>query len=210
MQYVSTRENPVDLVSRGSLLTKIPVIWWKVPSWLQVKENWPRQPDTTPSVEFEKEIKISKEHTTIIIATVGIQNDFDLILHNFDLHKAFRISAWILRFINNCRKNKKSGPLRTLDLVNQKKNFIKHEQKKLASSERFEDDRKRLNLKKNDEGVYICKGKLQGFYPVYLPRDSILTHSFPMYHFFTPWKYQKTRKVFWCVQGVEKGCIGTE
>ena len=38
-QYVPTRDNPADLGSRGSVLTKIPEIWWKGPSWLQVKEN---------------------------------------------------------------------------------------------------------------------------------------------------------------------------
>ena len=65
-QYVSTRNNPVDLGSRGSLLTKIPEIFWKGPSWLQVKENWPRQPDIKPSVESEKEVNISKEHKSLL------------------------------------------------------------------------------------------------------------------------------------------------
>ena len=162
-QYVSTRNNPVDLGSRGSLLTKIPEIFWKGPSWLQVKENWPRQPDIKPSVESEKEVKISKGR--IVIARIEIQNDFDLIRHKFDLHKALRISAWILRFINNCRKNKKSSPLTTIELVNQKKIYIKREQEKIVSSDRFEGGKKRLNLGKNDKGVYKCKGKLQGFYP---------------------------------------------
>ena len=122
-QYVPTRDNPVDLGSRGSLLTKIPEIWLKRPSWLQAKENWPRQPNTKPSVESEKEVKISKEHKSIVITIVEIQDDFDLILDKFNLHKVLRISAWIQRFINNCRKNKKSGPLTTLELVNQKKNL---------------------------------------------------------------------------------------
>ena len=99
------------------------------------------------------------------MSSVEIQGDFDLILHKFDLHKALRISAWILRFINNCRKNKKSGPLTTIELLNQKKVYIKREQEKLVSSDRFEGGKKRLNLGKNDEGVYKCMGKLQGFYP---------------------------------------------
>ena len=60
-QYVPTRDNPADLGSRGSLLTKIPEIWWKGHPWLQVKENCPEQADTKPSVESEKEGKISKE-----------------------------------------------------------------------------------------------------------------------------------------------------
>ena len=80
-QYVPTRDNPADLgSSRRSLLTKIPQIWWKGPSWLQVKENWPRQPDIKLSVESEKEVKISKEHKSIVITAVEIQDDFDLIL----------------------------------------------------------------------------------------------------------------------------------
>ena len=133
-QYVPTRDNPADLGSRWSLLTKIPEIWWEGPSWLQVKENWPRQPDIKPSEESQKEVKISKEHKSIVFTIVPIQNDFDLILHKFDLHKALRISAWILRFISNCRKNKKSGPPSTIVLVNQKKCYIKCEQEKVVSS----------------------------------------------------------------------------
>ena len=92
-QYVPTRDNPADLGSRGSLLTKIPEIWWKGPSWLQVKEKWSRQPDIKPSEESQKELKISKEHKAIVFLTAAIQDDFDLILHKFDLHKALRISA---------------------------------------------------------------------------------------------------------------------
>ena len=34
-----------------------------------------------------------------------------------------------------------------------------------------------------------------------------LTHSFPMHPFSTPWKHLT---VFWCFQGVGKGCIGNE
>ena len=31
-----------------------------------------------------------------------------------------------------------------------------------------------------------------------------------MHHLPTPWKHQKTRKIFGCFQGVENGCIGNE
>ena len=68
-QYVPTRDNPADLGSRGGLLNKISEIWWKDLSWLQVKENWPRQPDIKPSVESEKEVKISKERKSIFFIT---------------------------------------------------------------------------------------------------------------------------------------------
>ena len=42
-QYDLTRDISADLDSRGSFLTKIPKHCWKGPSWLQFKENWPRQ-----------------------------------------------------------------------------------------------------------------------------------------------------------------------
>ena len=103
-QCVSARDNPADLGCRGSLLIKILEICWKGPSWLQVKENWPRQRYIKLSAKSEKEVKISKERKSIVFTTVEIQDDFDLILDKFDLQKASRISAWILIFINNCRK----------------------------------------------------------------------------------------------------------
>ena len=59
--------------------------------------------------------------------------------------------------------------------MNQKKFYIKREQKKVVSSDRFEDDKKRLNLEKNDEGIFICKGRLQGFYLIYFPHNSVLS-----------------------------------
>ena len=120
-QYVPTRDNPADLGSRWSLLTTIPEIWWKDPYWWQVKENWPRKQDIKTSVESEKEVKISKEHKSIVITAAKIQGEFDLILQEFDLNNALRVPACIVRFINICRKSKKLGPLTTAELVNQKK-----------------------------------------------------------------------------------------
>ena len=39
---------------------------------------------------------------------------------------------------------------------------------------------------------------------------TVLTHSFSMHHFSTLWKHPKNLTVFWCFQGVEKGCTGNE
>ena len=41
-------------------------------------------------------------------------------------------------------------------------------------------------------------------------REVILTHSFPMHPFSTPLITSENRWVFWCFQGVEKGCTGNE
>lgn len=114
-----------------------------------------------PSSDSEKDVKISKKHKSIVITAVKIQEDFDLMLHKLDLHNVFWMSTWILRFINNRR------------IIKWEKNYIKHEQKKVASSDRFEDSKKRLNPEKNNEGVYIYKRKRQGLYRIYIPQDSV-------------------------------------
>ena len=40
------------------------------------------------TIESEQEVKISKVIKSIVTTPVGVQDDFDLILHKFDLHKA--------------------------------------------------------------------------------------------------------------------------
>ena len=40
--------------------------------------------------------------------------------------------------------------------------------------------------------------------------DSVLNHLFSMHPFSNPLKTSENRKVFWCLQRVEKGCIGNE
>ena len=46
-----------------------------------------------PSADSEKDVKISKKHKSIIITTVEIQEDFDLMLHKLDLQNVFRMST---------------------------------------------------------------------------------------------------------------------
>lgn len=35
-------------------------------------------------------------------------------------------------------------------------------------TDKFMESQRRLNLQRNDEGIYVCKGRIQGHYPVYL------------------------------------------
>ena len=94
-------------------------------------------------------------------------------MHTFGLYKALRISILILIFVNNCRKKQEIRSTNNSRISkSEKKNC---EQEKVASSDRIEDDKKKLNLEKNDEGVYICKARLQGFHPIYLWQDSVLS-----------------------------------
>ena len=65
-----------------------------------------------------------------------------------------RVSAWITRFINDCRKTKKGGRLTISEIQCQDKFYTKREQRKVEHSENFEESRKQLNLLLNCEGIY--------------------------------------------------------
>ena len=47
----------------------------------------------------------------------------------------------------------------------------------MEHSEKFIDYQKRLNLHKNQVGIYECKGRIEGAYPVYIPSKSILSQK---------------------------------
>lgn len=51
-----------------------------------------------------------------MLATTVIQKErFDLI-RQVRVTQSIKVSAWVARFINNCQKNKKGGPLKTLEI----------------------------------------------------------------------------------------------
>ena len=56
--------------------------------------------------------------------------------------------------------------------------------------------KKRLNLEKDDEEVYICKERLQWFHPIYLPQDSKLR------------KNVHVRPLFCIASSVIRNCYG--
>ena len=43
----------------------------------------------------------------------------------------------------------------------------------MEHSEKFVDNQKRLNLHKNQEGIYECRGRTEGAYSICIPSESI-------------------------------------
>ena len=154
-KYVPTKQNPADIGSRGLLISKMPNVWWEGPSWLTNSNEWPTQPVIQLSVESQKEAKPGKQ---ILANTVETTSTFDTLLEKFELHKVLRVTAWVNRFIQNCRHSKESGPLKTSEIEKHRKFYIKSEQKRLESSDQFQEDRKCLNLVQNSEVIYECRG----------------------------------------------------
>ena len=172
--YIPTKQNPADTGSRGSPVRKLPEIWWTGPTWLKEFPNKPAQPDIGPTAESQQECKIISE---LMAATKEALDMFDNFLAKYEFWKFLRITSWIFRFLNNCRKTKQSGPLTTSEIEQRKKFWIKREQQPVQHSEKFKINEKRLVLWQHSEGIYVCKGRIEGTYPIYLPNKSLLSEK---------------------------------
>ena len=101
----------------------------------------------------------------------------DKLLAKYKFWKFLRITSWDFSFLNNCRITKQSGPLTTSEIEQRKKFWIKREQQRVQHSEKFKINEERLDLRQNSEGIYVCKGRIEGVYPIYLPNKSLLSEK---------------------------------
>ena len=180
-RYVNTNENPSDIGSRGCTVDKLYGKWLKGPEWLADYEKWPDDVITAPSKESESEAKLISE---VIATTIErSSNTLDKLLQKFSLWKTLRITAWMMRFIKNIKVKKEeqqSGPLVTQEIQNAQSTWIKLVQEVYEESKTFQEDKERLNLKKNNAGIYVCHGRVVGDYPIYLPRSALFTEKLVM------------------------------
>lgn len=96
-RHVDSSNNPADLITRGVEPKKLvsSSLWWTGPSWLKLSEShWPERliPDDTDSTE-------AKRKKTVLTALIT----FDLIHRFSTLNRLRRVTAFVLRFVNNTR-----------------------------------------------------------------------------------------------------------
>ena len=142
------------------------------------RKNWPEDISTVPSTESVAEATKIKDVLGTAVSTPG---SIDNIMDRFPFKKAIRITGWILRFKKNCTSNgRMSGPLTMEELYEANEMWIKRVQGEATKAPAFEQQLQQLNLRKNDKGIYLCAGCLQGDYPVYLPTDAVYTERLVM------------------------------
>ncbi|XP_022828982.1 uncharacterized protein LOC111358223 isoform X2 [Spodoptera litura] len=117
-RHVPTNMNPADLASRGvehqDLLSSS--LWWEGPSFLQKERSeWPQNSFVVQNLP---ELKVHS-----LIAALDNSDDGSLFIE-FKRYSSFnkisRIFAYVLRFVNNCNKNKHkySGPISSDEINN--------------------------------------------------------------------------------------------
>lgn len=188
--YVHTADNPADCGSRGLSPSELRnhLGWWVGPSWLSRPHNeWP---SGTPTETSEDR---SEEKRSCFFSLVSL--DFlETLLNKFSsLSKIIRITAYMLRFINNLspNSNKESNKiLSAFELHNALLLIIKFTQNKYFSEDLISIKNKKLPSKYlrklnpffDDKNVLRVGGRLQRSnlhydqkFPILLPRSSRLT-----------------------------------
>ena len=166
-RHVKTDENPADLGSRGCRSAILPETWLKGPIWLSQPEQWSADIHSRPSEVSEAEAKLTKE---LFVAAEEIKDDLDSLLESRSFWRAARVFAWIVRFIRNCKLSKTkrtAGPLTTPEIQARVHFWIQRATEAYSKTDKFNDDRSKLNLKLKDDGLYECRGRIHGNFPIY-------------------------------------------
>jgi hypothetical protein len=165
-RHVPTKDNPADLGSRGGSV-KNKQLWWNGPDWLSNREKWPTDITLEATKESNAETKLIRQ---VLAVSLEQTDPLDALLEKFGIWKTLRVCARLKRFVMNCRNptQKLLGPLTMKELEKQRLFWIK----RVQSSCDVEEDRLRLNLQPNAFGIFECRGRIQGSYPIYLPDAS--------------------------------------
>ena len=58
------------------------------------------------------------------------------------------------------------------ELLKQRKLIIRKVRQQYSDTETFKTNKKQLNVKASEEGLYQCFGRIQGEYPIFIPKES--------------------------------------
>jgi len=164
--HVPTGDNPSDQGSRGAEHRKLGELWFKGPIWLSNPDKWPQQPEVLMTCEVEKECLMPKPEKQLLAKEEEKNLIVDQLLHEYASYVKFlRVTAFVRRFIDNCKKKeKRKGPLQTEEFQVAEKFWITQAE----ASQAVKSD---VNLKKCEDGILRCVGQVPGYHPVFLPRD---------------------------------------
>lgn len=109
--HVSSADNPADLISRGMSMNDFVQSsqWFHGPKWLlKLKEQWPESTFSRASnieAQAAEECKPKSAEHSISMSTIEVEK-VQLLQRYSSWDKIMRITAYVFRFINNCRASK--------------------------------------------------------------------------------------------------------
>ena len=173
--YIPTDQNPSDMGTRGLPPAKLGELRFKGPQWLAKRSSWPAEPEIIETDSAAAEgVPRRKEH--ILMEQQLNQSDSsnrvewaNALLGKYPYWKLLRITAYIERFANNCKtKEKLNGPLKTEELCAAETYWVKYAQ------ESHDLNNGETELGKDGMGIWRCYGRIEGYYPIFIPKMSPL------------------------------------
>ena len=157
-RYCSTHDNPADIGSRGMIPEALQAssLWWRGPEWLPRQEQWPHSDEITEDQNAQEEKGDTSMVATITENNHGLADTIDANRY-VSAKKLFRITAFVLRFISNCRKR---GTTKTqLSSEEIQKAEIKRIEEMQKKHEPTKDQTRQLSFQLNEHSTLICKGR---------------------------------------------------
>lgn len=167
--HVVTKDNPSDLCSRGISPSKLAksALWWNGPSWLNLPiDQWPKSNLTISRDDaniINAAVKKPKPIVTVgfvdlnspivrTITTNGVANEIGLHRAISDWRRLLRVTAYVIRFISNCRKKnaerKRVGQITGQEILCAEYLWLQYSQEKYFGDE-MADLRAHRELNKN-------------------------------------------------------------
>ncbi|UYV84532.1 hypothetical protein LAZ67_X002484 [Cordylochernes scorpioides] len=179
-RHIPGRLNPANLPSRGCSAESLKETrWWEGPAWLKVsQEEWPKS-----TIIPDLEIVYSERRKTILNTLCTTRENENLFGRYSHFLRIVRITAWIYRFFNNAKIDRRkiiSEDLSTEEITKseiilirliQRESFSGHEDKKLQGFKLLVDSSGILRIK-----TKICKREDFANFrmPILLPSDHFL------------------------------------
>ena len=180
-KHVPTDQNPSDQGSRGAAADKLDDLWFKGPEWLKNPSEWPENIVLKPSKESSNEAKLIKE---VMMKTIEKPEEDALwtLMEKYSYWKAIRVMAWVNRFLLNCKQGKRHiGSLSATEIELARNHWVKKVQKDAQTAVGFEQQKEKLNLKDDEDGILRCYGRVKGDYPIYLPDSDLFAKKLIMH-----------------------------
>ena len=119
----------------------------------------------------------SKTNRTLLKTALPSKDCLTQIICKFECRKSMTITAWILGFDNNCKKNrhKYSKPLTIEELQIFFNLRVSQIQNDMQCNKMHKHHKGQLKLVKSENVVFVCKVRITSFIPISLPTYSIFT-----------------------------------